>query len=418
MMARFKDARFWLALLMGFSAGLPLLLTRSTLKTWLTVGRVDLKTVGFFSLVAFPYSFKFVWSPAMDRWDPLGLGRRRSWLLLSQAGIALGLVAIGSLRPGPDTLPLVAIAAVWTAFCGASQDIVVDAYRRETFRDEELGLASANYVLGYRVALLAAGAGALYLADVSSWTLAYFAMAGLMACGFAVTALAPEPTSVAPPPKTFAEAVSGPLLEFFKRPSAPLILAFVLAYKIGEQMASDMLNPFFVKIGFELKEIAAIAKVFGFYATVAGGIVGGWIVARVSILRALALFGVLQSAALGLFALLAQAGPNRELMALAVASENFTSGMATSAYMAFIASQTNRRFTATQYALLSSLIGVAAMTTGPIGGALAESLGWSAFFVACMAATAPGLALLYPLRKLLNEPDETSSRSEASSASS
>ena len=399
-MRRFLDFRFALSLLMGFSAGLPLLLTRSTLKTWLTVEKIDLKVVGFFSLVILPYSYKFLWAPAMDRWDPLGLGRRRSWLLISQLGLVAGLLALAFIQPGPDTLAWVAIAAVWTALCGASQDIVVDAYRRETFRDEELGLASANYVLGYRVALLAAGAGALYIADYRSWHEAYVAMAALMACGIGVTFFAKEPAIDSPAPKTFQDAVVAPLTEFFKRKEAFLILAFVLFYKIGEQMASDMLNPFLVKIGFQLKEIASVAKVFGFWATIGGGIAGGWLIMKMPLTRALFIFGILQSAALLLFAVLAEAGPRSDLLALAVAAENFTSGMATSAYMAFMASQTNRRFTATQYALLSSLLGVASMFAGATTGVLAVNVGWTAFFIICVACTIPGLALIYPLKRL------------------
>jgi PAT family beta-lactamase induction signal transducer AmpG len=248
---------------MGFSSGLPLVLTRSTLKAWLTEGRVDLKTVGFFTLVAFPYSFKFIWAPAVDRWAPLGLGRRRGWLIVSQLGIIAGLVALALSEPGPDTLGLVALAAAWTAFFGATQDVVIDAYRRETFPDEELGLASSLFVSSYRVALLAAGGGALYLADVFSWRDSYFVMAGLMAASIAVTLVAPEPQVEAAPPKSLRESAIGPLTDFFKRSGAPTILAFILLYKVGEQMASEMFNPFFIQIGFTKTEIAEVSMAFG-----------------------------------------------------------------------------------------------------------------------------------------------------------
>ena len=396
---RFSRSRFGLALLMGFSAGLPLLLTRSTLKAWLTEGGVDIKAVGFFSLVGLPYAFKFVWSPLMDRWAPFGLGRRRGWLVVTQLGTIAGLLALAFSDPRSGSLRFVAFAALWTAFFGASQDVVVDAYRRETFPDVELGVASSLFVFGYRMALLAAGAGALFLADLLDWRDAYLVMAAFGTVGLLTTAFAAEPRLSAPLPKTFRDSVAAPLIDFFKRDGAVTILLFVLLYKIGEQMASDMFNPFFLKTGFTKTEIAAVAKVFGIWAAIAGGFAGGWLISRMNLLWALLGFGVLQSASLLLFARLAQVGPDKRMLAMAIGCENFTSGMATAAYMSFMAIQTDRRFTATQYALLSSLLGVASALAGATTGLMVDALGWSWFFRACMLVTVPGLLLLVPLRQ-------------------
>lgn len=403
-MPKLLPSRFAFAALMGFSSGLPLLLTRSTLRTWLVDGGVDIKAVGFFALVTLPYAFKFVWAPAVDRWELFGLGRRRGWILASQAGLALGLLALALIEPSPSTLALTAAAALWTAVFGATQDVALDAYRRESFPDLELGLASSVFVTGYRVALLAAGGGALYLADVLGWRESYLCMAGLVGCGTAISLIAPEPPATAPPPRTLKESVVGPLAEFFKRDGAILILLFVLLYKIGEQMASDMFNPFFRIVGFSKTEIAAVAKVYGFWATILGGFAGGWALKRLGAIQALFVFGCLQSLALLLFSGLASAGPNTIYLAVAVGCENFASGMATAAYLAFMATQTNRRFTATQYALLSSLLGAAGAIAGSATGVLADALGWRGFFVACVACTVPGLALLLPLRRLAKNP--------------
>ena len=394
-------ARFLITLLMGFSSGLPLLLTRSTLKAWLTEGGIDIKAVGFFSLVALPYGFKFAWSPIVDWLRPFKMGRRRGWLLIAQCGIAGGLAALAACTPGVNSIWLIACAAVWTAFWSATQDVVVDAYRRESFADEDLGLASSIYVTAYRVALLVAGGGALYMASVFSWRESYLAMAAAMAMAMAVTWFAPEPSlASAAPPRTLRESTIGPLREFFARDGAWTILAFVVLYKLGEQMASDMLNPFFLKIGFSKPEIAAVAKFYGFWAAIAGGLAGGWAIRRMNVLAALLAFGILQSAALALFSWLAAVGPNTIYLAVAVGAENFSSGMATAGYMTFMATQTDRRFTATQYALLSSVTGVIGPIAGAATGVMAERLGWSGFFVACIFATAPGLALLWPLRRL------------------
>lgn len=396
-----RDPKLLVVLLMGFSSGLPLLLIGATLKAWLTEQGIDLKTIGFFSLVGLPYTWKFVWSPLMDRYTPW-LGRRRGWLLISQLGLVISLVLLSTLD-AHSQISLVAGCAFVVAFFSASQDIVVDAYRREILPDHELGLGSSLYVLGYRVAMLVAGAGSLLMADQIPWPQVYWAMAALMLLGMAVAFLCPEPKVDLPPPKSLRESILGPLAEFFKRDGVWTILAFILLYKIGESMATDMFNTFFLKSGFTKTQIATVAKVFGFWATILGGLVGGTLIVRLGNYGALWIFGVLQSLALLLFSVLANVGTSLPMLAAAIGCENFTSGMATTAYVAFMASQTNKRFTATQYALLSSLMGIPRTLFGASTGVLAEMLGWSWYFIACAIFTIPGLLLLFRLRPFLHD---------------
>jgi PAT family beta-lactamase induction signal transducer AmpG len=402
-----RNPRLLIVFIMGFSSGLPFLLVGGTLKAYLTESGVDLKTIGFFSLVALPYTWKFIWSPIMDRYVPFSLGRRRSWLLIAQIGCIAALIGLSIVDP---VLNLAALAtmAIMVSFFSASQDIAIDAYRREILTDEELGLGSSLAILGYRLALLVAGAGALLMADHVSWPLVYVGMAAVMLVGVITTYLAPEPKLTVPLPKSLRESIVEPLKEFFQRKEAWTILAFVLLYKIGESMASDMLNPFFLKLGFTKTEIGGVAKFFGFWAVILGGIVGGALIFRLKLYRSLWLFGALQSVALLLFSLLAYVGTNISILALAVAAENFTSGMASAAYVAFMASQTDKRFTATQYALLTSLMGVPRVIFGASTGVLAENLGWVNYFIACTIFTIPGLLILFKLRRLINTPTEVS----------
>jgi PAT family beta-lactamase induction signal transducer AmpG len=384
---------------MGFSSGLPLLLVGGTLKGWLAEKGIDLKTIGFFSVVGMPYAWKFVWSPLMDRFVP-PLGRRRGWLAFSQLGVMASLILLSFVDPQKN-ISLMAVCALLVAFFSASQDIVVDAYRREILPDEELGLGSSLYVFGYRLAMLASNAGAFILADHISWTATYWIMAAFMFVGLATTYFAPEPDVEAPPPRSLKESVIGPLLEFFRRDSAWLILAFVVLYKIGESMASDMFNPLYIQLGFTKTQIGGIAKGVGFWALIVGGIAGGTLIVRFGIYHCLWAFGILQSLGLLLFSVLSEAGQSLVWLGVSVGTENLFSGMATSAYVAFMASQTNKRFTATQYALLSSLMGVPRIFFGASTGILAEHLGWTMYFVACSVFTIPGLLLLIPLRRFL-----------------
>lgn len=385
------------ALLLGFSCGLPLPLTGQVLQAWLKEGGVDLATIGFAALIGLPYTIKFLWAPLFDRFSLPFLGRRRGWLLAVQAALAAALVllALGD----PSTSPSwIGLAALGVAFASASQDIVVDAHRRETLAENELGLGSSLYVYGYRTAMLVAGGGGLLLADAVGFRTTYFAMAGATVLGMLATLLAPEAPAVEAPPSTLREAVVEPLRDYFGRSHALAILAFILLYKLGDTMAAAMTTPFYLDLGFSLTEVGGVVKLFGYWATLGGLFVGGVVIFRLGIHASLWIFGILQALSTAAFALLAAAGPHLGGLAAVVTFENVSAGMGTAAYAAFMASLTNRRFTATQYALLSSLMGVPRVLFAAPTGWMAERLGWIEFFLVCALVAIPGLALLTRFR--------------------
>jgi len=380
--------------LMGFSCGLPLLLTITLLQAWMREEGVDLTVIGLMALVGLPYTLKFLWSPLLDRFTLPFLGRRRGWLLIAQLLLAGAIAGLGMTDPGRQPW-LVALAALLVTFFSASQDIVVDAYRREDLAEEELGLGSSLYVNGYRVGMLLASGGGLILADQISFQAVYLVMAGCMAVGLATTLLTPEPKAEAGTPASLKEAVVAPFVEYFSRRGALIMLAFVLLYKVGDQMASTMTTPFYLDIGFTKSQIGAVVKLFGFWATLAGGFAGGVAMLKLGINRSLWIFGFLQMVSTAGFALLAQLGSVVWGLAAVVAFENLSAGMGTSAYVAFMASLTNKRFTATQYALLSSLMGIPRVLVSAPSGYLAQGLGWGPFFIFCTLIALPGLALLF-----------------------
>lgn len=385
--------RMLVAAVMGFSCGLPLLLTITVLQAWMKEEGVDLTVIGLMALVGLPYTLKFIWSPIFDRFTLPFLGRRRGWLLTAQLGLTAAIAGLGLSRP--DQSPwLVALAALLVTFFSASQDIVVDAYRREDLSDEELGLGSSMYVNGYRVGMLLASGGGLILADHVSFRSVYLIMAGCMAVGVLATLFSPEPTAPEGTPRTIREAVIDPFVEYFSRHGALWILVFILMYKIGDQMASAMTTPFYLDLGFSKTEIGAVVKLFGFWATIIGGFVGGVFMLKLGINRSLWVFGFLQAASTAGFAVLAHVGHSVAGLTVVIAFENFTGGMGTSAYVAFMASLTNKRFTATQYALLSSLMGIPRVLAAAPTGFLAKHMGWPGFFIACTLIAAPGLVLL------------------------
>ncbi len=257
--------------LMGFMSGFPLLLTGSTLQAWMKDAQVDLTTIGIFSIVGLPYTLKFLWSPMMDRYVPLGLGRRRSWMLITQAALVGAIAALGLTQPSQAPWTVAAVAVLVT-FCSASQDIVLDAYRRELLSDNELGLGSSFYINGYRLAMLVAGAGALLLADRMPWRYVYYVMAAVMALGLVITLCAPESVDDVRAPASLRQAVIEPFLDYFRREDPWMILAFILLYKIGDTMASAMTTPFILELGFSKTEYAAIGKSFGLFATLDRGL--------------------------------------------------------------------------------------------------------------------------------------------------
>ncbi|AGA91785.1 Major Facilitator Superfamily transporter [Thioflavicoccus mobilis 8321] len=387
------SGRMAVAAVMGFSCGLPLLLTLSVLQAWMTEEGVDLGTIGLFALVQLPYTLKFLWAPLTDRFTLPFLGRRRGWLLVFQTLLMLAIIALGLTNPVADPW-LVAGCALAVTFFSASQDIVVDAYRREALADDELGLGASLYVNGYRIGMLLAGGGGLILADFVSFQTVYLLLGLAMLVGIVTTLLAPEPAQLQGAPRSIRAAVVEPFVEFFRRDAALWILAFILLYKLGDSMASAMTTPFYLDIGFSKSEIGAVVKLFGFWATIAGGLLGGLLILRAGLYRSLWYFGLLQAVSTAGFALLALVGPSTLALAGVIAFENLSGGMGTAAFVGFMAALTDRRFTATQYALLSSLMGVPRVLASAPTGYLAEGFGWVGFFVLCTLIAIPGLLIL------------------------
>jgi PAT family beta-lactamase induction signal transducer AmpG len=384
--------RMLVSFVMGFSCGLPLLLTVTVLQAWMKEEGVDLTVIGMMALVGVPYTVKFLWAPLFDRFTPCFLGRRRGWLIAAQIALTAAIAALGLTNPRFNPWML-AFVAFWVTFFSASQDIVVDAYRREDLADEELGLGASLYVNGYRTGMLLASGGGLILSDVVPFSVVYLIMALCMLPGIAATLLTPEPP-ITGAPGTFREAVAGPLIDYFTREHAILILAFILLYKIGDTMAGAITTPFYLDMGFSKTEIGAVVKFFGFWATVGGALLGGVLMLRLGINRALWVFGVLQAVSTAGFAVLARIGYSVPALSAVIAFENLTAGMGTAAYVAFMASITNKKFTATQYALLSSLMGIPRVVASAPTGFLAKYFGWESFFIACVLIAIPGILLL------------------------
>jgi len=411
------SARLWIAALMGFSSGLPLMLTLTVLQAWLTQEGVSLATIGMAGLVGLPYSIKFLWAPLVDRYKPLALGRRRSWLLITQIALAASIVFLSMQDPGSNLWRLF-VAALFVTFFSATQDIVVDAYRRESLADEEQGLAASFYTYGYRLGMLLASAGGLILADIIGFSGVYLVMAAVMAACVVVTLVAPEPVSSAPP-RTLVTSFVGPFVEFFTRRDdaikALLVLVFIVIYKLGDNIASHMSIPFYLQLGFTNTEIGAIAKIFGTGALLFGIFVGGVMALRMGLYRSMILIGILQAASTACFVLLALVGYDRAWLAAVIGFENLTVGMGTAALTAFLAALTNRQFTAMQFALLSTLATLPRSLLSAPSGFMAEALGWPQFFVVCTLLALPGLLLLPVVRAWFGG-DSTSRRTAAESA--
>ena len=390
--------RMLVALVMGFASGLPLLLTISVLQAWMKEEGVDLAVIGLMALVGLPYTLKFLWAPVLDRYTIPLFGRRRGWLLIAQTALVLAIIALAATNPAQRPW-MVALAAFWVTFFSASQDIVIDAYRREDLADEELGLGSSLYINGYRTGMLLASGGGLIMADHIPFSMVYLIMAACLLPGILTTLLTPEPETPKGTPQTLQEAIIQPFVEYFSRPEAIWILAFILFYKIGDTMASTMTTPFYLDIAFSKTEIGSIVKLFGFWATIAGSLAGGMIMLNVGIYRSLWLFGILQALSTAGFALLAQIGHSVPALAAVIAFENLSSGMGTAAYAAFMASITNQKFTATQYALLTSLMGIPRVVVSAGSGFMAKAMGWEGYFIFCTLIALPGLLMLLRIRR-------------------
>lgn len=417
---------------LGFSSGLPLLLTLSTLSAWLFEQGVSKTEIGAFTLVGIAYAFKFVWAPLVDQAPLPGLtrlfGQRRSWLLFAQAACAAAIVGLAFTDPGADLL-LTAGWAVAVAFFSATQDIAVDAYRVESLPEAEQAAGAAAYTLGYRLAMLLAGAGALFVAQYVDWTMAYLVMAAGMGIGMIAVLLAPEPvrpgaldpaggaagsadgpaggpaggrTGLA---ETLNRAVVAPFAHFVIRPWWWLILIFVAVFKYPDALLGPMANPFYLDIGFTKAEIATVSKTFGLGMTILGGFAGGWLVARTGLLRALVIAAVLQGASNLTYVGLALVGPQTWAFALTIAVENLSGGMAGVVFIAYLSSLCHVTFTATQYALLSSLAAFALRVFSSGGGWLADQVSWPAYFAITTVAAVPGLLLLWIMLRLFPADD-------------
>jgi PAT family beta-lactamase induction signal transducer AmpG len=380
--------------LLGFASGLPLYLTGSTLKAWLTQEGLNLKAIGLFGLITQPYALKFLWAPVLDRYLPPFLGRRRGWMVLTQ-GLLVLLLALMALAQPKVGVFHIAMLGVLVAFASASQDIVVDAWRAEAFPERELGMANAVHVGAYRVAMLVSGAGALILAQGSGWRVTYLVMAGMMALGALGTFLAWSTDTLARPPRTLREAVVEPFRQFLGRPAVGEVLLFCLLYKIGDQLAEAMTTPFLIRgMGFTLVQIGATTKTVGITFIILGGLVGGLVMRRLTLKRALVCFGLCQAGSILAFWALSRLGPRLEVLVGALALENLSYGMGGAAFATFLMRLCDKRFTATQYALLTSVMALSrGYLTAPTGWVVTQ-LGWSGYFLACSAMALPGLLLL------------------------
>lgn len=402
--AVFRDRNLAVILALAFSSGLPLALTSGTLQAWMTVEGIDLSTIGIFTLVGIPYTWKFLWAPTMDRFVPPFLGRRRGWLVVTQLALAAGIAGMAMLSPRDD-LALLAFFAVFVAFMSASQDIVFDAYRTDVSTREQRGIAGGLTVVGYRTAMLVSGALALVLVAGSSWVPGlgwrntYLLMAALMGVGLFATLLGREPASVVPPPRTLREAFVEPLREFFSRPGAVWLLLLLVLYKLGDAFAGSLTTAFLLRgVGFSLEDVGYVNKGMGLAATIIGALFGGTLMVRLGLYRSLMYFGILQAVSNLTFMWLAMVGQSYPVMILAVGFENFSGGMGTAAFVALLMALCDHRFTATQYALLSALASFGRVYVGPAAGYATSpsylALGWPAFFLVTFVAALPGLAVL------------------------
>lgn len=399
----YRDPRQLAILLLGFSSGLPLLLVYSTLSARLAQAGVKRADIGLLLLAQLPYNFKWVWAPLFDRVrPPLPLGQRRGWAITVQILLAAAIFALGAVDPVAN-LGLLALLAVAVAFLSASQDIVIDAFRIELLPPESQGAGAAVVVAGYRVAMLVAGAGALEIADHAGWFWAYGTMAILLLVGLATFLAMREP---APAPRhdiswraEFEEAVIAPFRDFMRRPYWLAILIFIPLYKLGEAMAGGMAKPFYISLGFSLGEIARMSSLVAFVTTLAGGLIGGVVVARFGTMRALLICGIAQSLGNLAYVALDAAGHDPLMLAVSAASEDLTGGMAGTAFVAFISNLTRAPYTATQFALLSSLEALGRSLLSAPGGRLSQAVGWTPFFLVTTIITLPALALLHWLGK-------------------
>lgn len=401
--AQLFTRRMLICVFTGFSSGLPLYLLFNLIPAWLRSEQLDLKTIGLFALIQFPYTWKFLWSPLLDRYALPLLGRRRGWMLLTQIGLLTVIASLGAFSPQND-LHTIAYIATLLAFLSATQDIVLDAYRRELLEENELGLGNAVHVNAYRIAGLVPGSLSLILADLLPWDKVFFITAMFMLPGILMTIMVKEPLNITFP-RSLREAVVEPFREFINRRgwnNALLILIFLFFYKLGDSMCTALATPFYLDMGFSKTQIGLIAKNAGLWPSVAGGLLGGLWMIKIGINRALWLFGVVQVVSILGFLWLASVGHHSEIttleltqLAIVIGIEALGVGLGTAAFVAFIARTTHPAYTATQLALFTSLAAMPRTFANAATGWLVESIGWTGFFMLCTILALPGMILLF-----------------------
>ncbi len=394
----FRAGKMRALLLLGFSSGLPLGLTGGNLAAWMKDREVDLATIGYFQLVAAPYVLKFLWAPAMDRFVPPLLGRRRGWLIVTQVALVMTIVAL-ALAGGSPSLHAVALLAVAVSFCSASQDIVADAYRTDVLSVEERGYGAAVFVTGYRIAMVTAGAGALYLVGEGfvSWSTSYLLLAGAMGVGMVGTLIAPEPPGVTTPASLY-ESVVPPFKQFLARGAGWWVLAFVLVFRLPDAIAGAMTIPFLRDIGVSTSQIGVLRYGLGLGVTIVGTLLGGLMVNKLGMIRTMWIVAVLQALSNVGFLWLAVSGNGLTRLIIVMVVENLCAGLTIAGFFAFLMAQCDRRYSATQYALLSSLMAVGGMVIGSQTGVLAKQVGWTQFFLLSIVAAVPGFLILLKVR--------------------
>ncbi len=391
-------------LLLGFSSGLPLALTSSTLQAWFTVTGATLLAVGSLSLIGQPYVYKFLWAPLLDRWIPPLFGRRRGWIVLIQLALIIAIITMALTNPHTNASLLITVA-FFVAFLSASQDIAIDAYRTDILKPNERGLGTTLYSWGYRAAMLVSGALALALAEYIGWCNTYLLMAALIALGLFGAWFGEEPMDEQEkyPPTSLHAAIVDPFREFLSRKPAWLILLFIILYKFGDALSVSLTTPFLIRgLGFSLSTVALVNKGIGFFAAMLGLLAGGVLMARLSLFRALLYFGILQAAAILALLHLAIVGHNYHWLVFAVSVDNFCNAMGSIAFVALLMSLCNHSYTATQFALFSALAGVGRVFIGPLAGLIVTYYSWPVFFVLSLTACLPGLGLLWHLRSNFN----------------
>ena len=381
--------------LTGFSSGLPLFILISLIPAWLRIENIDLKVIGLFSLIQLPFTWKFIWAPIFDRYKIL-MGRRRGWLIVFQILLLLSIASLGFFNVAIN-LKTIALISFLIAIFSASHDVVIDAYRREILDDAELGIGNAIHVNAYKISSLIPGSLSLILADMISWQNVFLITSLFMLVGIGMTLAVKEPDTQYIQPKNFKDSVIQPFISFFKkngRENALYILLFIFLYKLGDSMATALVTPFYIDLNFSMTEIGIIAKNAGLWASVIGGFLGGIWMIKIGINKALWIFGFLQLVTIIPFIVLSMVGHNLILLGITVGLESFAMGLGTTALIAFISKQTDPRYTATQFALFTSLASIPRSITNASTGFIVESLGWTNFFYLCFMLAIPGMLLL------------------------